>query len=229
MLNAPTALTVTAAPLRQVLQGHGIDFDSLARRAGLDPGLMSRPNACYPHGPHPEALGTGGDRVWRSVLGMKVGAITPPGVFHALGLGIVSSASVTRGAQAGQTLQQHRRAPTAASRWSNMVRWWASRRDRAIRRSCPRRTGWTPWWSALCRLLEQCAGPSAVPAKVIFMRPRAAPARRLSRAAQVPRGVRRGPHRDPVRRGGRRRARCWAATRSWQRRRTDWRSGTSRS
>ena len=30
MLNAPTALAVSAAPLRATLQGYGIDFDALA-------------------------------------------------------------------------------------------------------------------------------------------------------------------------------------------------------
>ena len=175
MLNAPTALAVSAAPLRATLQGYGTDFDALARRAGLDPELMSRPNARY--------LSARIQKLWElaaaecgdPLLGFKVGAITPPGVFHALGLGIVSSTSV---------LAALRRIERYSSIVSTNGRLAVVEHDGLV--ALETRPGdltvmpTTHWVDAmvvaLCRLLEQCAGPSAVPAKVVFMRPRAAPA-----------------------------------------------------
>jgi len=48
MFNGPTALAMTVAPLRDALESTGADFPELARRAGLDPGLLTRTNARYP-------------------------------------------------------------------------------------------------------------------------------------------------------------------------------------
>jgi AraC-like DNA-binding protein len=175
MLNAPTALTVTAAPLRQALQGQGIDFESLARRAGLDPGLMSRPNARYPTARIQRLWELAATACGDPLLGMKVGAATPPGVFHALGLGIVSSASVIAALRRVERYSSivSTNGRLAVVEHGAMVGLESRPGDHTVMPT----THWVDAMVvALCRLLEQCAGPAAVPARVIFMRPRAAPA-----------------------------------------------------
>ena len=175
MLNAPTALAVSTAPLREALLGYGLDFDSLARRAGLDPALMARPNARYPTARIQRlwemAAAASGD----PLLGFKVGAATPPGVFHALGLGIVSSTSVHA---ALKRIERYSGIVSTNGRLvvvehDGLVGLESRPGDLTI---LPTTHCVDAMVVALCRLLEQCAGPAAVPAKVIFMRPRAAPA-----------------------------------------------------
>ena len=175
MLNAPTALAVSTAPLREALLGYRLDFDSLARRAGLDPTLMARPNARYPTARIQRlwemAAAASGD----PLLGFKVGAATPPGVFHALGLGIVSSTSVHA---ALKRIERYSGIVSTNGRLvvvehDGLVGLESRPGDLTI---LPTTHCVDAMVVALCRLLEQCAGPAAVPARVIFMRPRAAPA-----------------------------------------------------
>jgi AraC-like DNA-binding protein len=175
MLNAPTALAVSTAPLRATLQGYGIDFDALARRAGLDPSLLSRPNARYPAARIQRLWEFAAAECGDPLLGFKVGAITPPGVFHALGLGIVSSTSVLAALRRVEryssvvstngrlTVVEHEGTVGLESRPGDMTIMPTTHCVDAM-------------VVALCRLLEQCSGPSAIPARVVFMRPRAAPA-----------------------------------------------------
>jgi AraC-like DNA-binding protein len=175
MLNAPTALAVSTAPLREVLQGNGIDFDLLARRAGLDPTLMSRPNARYSAARIQKLWELAALECDDRLLGFKVGAVTSPGVFHALGLGIVSSTSVLA------ALKRIERYSSVVSTNGRLV---VVEHDAMVGiESRPGDFTILPTTQcvdamvvAVCRLLEQCAGPSAVPARVIFMRPRTAPA-----------------------------------------------------
>ena len=94
MLNKPTVLAMTAAPLREALKQYGVDFDGLARRAGLDPGLLSRPNARYPVTAMQRLWDLAAKSTGDPLLGFRVGECMRPGMLHALGLGIVSSPSV---------------------------------------------------------------------------------------------------------------------------------------
>ena len=174
MLNSPTALAVSTAPLREALQGYGVDFDALARRAGLDPQLMSQPNARYPAARIQKLWGLAAAACGDPLLGFRVGALTRPGVFHALGLGIVSSTSIHA------ALKRVARYSSLVSTNGRLV--LVEHRDTVGLESRPGDLSILPTTHcvdamvvALCRLLEQCAGPSAVPAKVIFMRPRTAP------------------------------------------------------
>jgi AraC-like DNA-binding protein len=48
MLNKPTILAVTLAPMKEALLSYGVDFDALTRQAGIDPGLLARTNARCP-------------------------------------------------------------------------------------------------------------------------------------------------------------------------------------
>jgi AraC-like DNA-binding protein len=174
MLNAPTALALSTAPLRAALQGYGIDFDALARRAGLDPALMSRPNLRYPTARIQKLWELAAAACGDPLLGFKVGALTPPGVFHALGLGIVSSSSVH--AALGR-IERYSSIVSTNGRLivvehGGMVGLESRPGDLTI---LPTTHCVDAMVVALCRLLEQCAGPAAVPAKVIFMRPRTAP------------------------------------------------------
>lgn len=175
MLNAPSALAVSTAPLREVLQGRGVDFDSLARRAGLDPALMSRPNARYSTARIQKLWELAAAECGDSLLGFKVGAVTRPGVFHALGLGIVSSTTLL---DALKRIERYSSIVSTNGRLvvverDGMVGIETRRGDHTI---LPTTHCVDATVVALCRLLEQCAGPSAVPARVIFMRPRTAPA-----------------------------------------------------
>ncbi len=175
MLNKSTALAMTAAPLQEAVQQYGLDFAELARRAGLDPELLGRPNARYP--------AEGLQRLWElsaaasgdPLFGIRVGNLIRPGMFHALGLGIVSSTSALG------SLKRIERYSSVVSTNGRMV--VVGHDGRVGLETRPNETTIMPTTQSvdaivvgLCRLLEQCAGPSAIPAKVVFMRPRAAPA-----------------------------------------------------
>jgi AraC-like DNA-binding protein len=185
MLNAPTALAVSTVPLREALQGYGIDFDPLARRAGLDPALMARPNARYPTASIQKLWELAALECGDSLLGFKVGAVTRPGVFHALGLGIASSTNVLA---ALKRIERYSSIVSTNGRLvvvehDGMVGIESRRGDLTI---LPTTHCVDAMVVALCRLLEQCAGPSAVPARVVFMRPRTAPAKAYRQLLKCP-------------------------------------------
>jgi AraC-like DNA-binding protein len=175
MLNKSSALAMTAAPMKEALQEYGLDFAELARRAGLDPELLARPNARYP--------AAGLQRLWEisaaasgdPLFGFRVGNLIRPGLFHALGLGMVSSTSV---------LGSLERIERYSSVVSTNGRLAVVRRDGMVGlETRPNETTIMPTTECvdaivigLCRVLEQCAGPSAMPTKIVFMRPRVAPA-----------------------------------------------------
>lgn len=174
MLNAPTVLAVTATPLKEALDGYGVDFDALARQAGIDPEVLAAPGARLPSASVQRlwelAAAASGD----PLLGFRVGACMRPGVFHALGLGIVSSTSV-------------RSALERIQRYSSVVstngRFVLLEGDGEVGlETRPTQMTVMPTIHCvdavvvgLCRLLEQCAGPFAVPLRVVLMRPRVAP------------------------------------------------------
>jgi len=165
MLTGPTALTLTVAPLKDALRDSGLDFDALARKAGLDPALLGRSNARYPSGRIQKLWTMATEATGDPLLGLRVGALTRPGNFHALGLGIVSSASV---------LDALRR----IVRYSGVVSTngrFALVEDggHVALEARPTAITVTPVPQlidatvvALCRILALCAGPTATPVRV---------------------------------------------------------------
>jgi AraC-like DNA-binding protein len=175
MLNKPTVLAMTVAPLKEALQSYGLDFAVLARRAGLDPGLLTEPNARYPTAPLQKLWEIAAEESADPVFGFRVGSLVRPGTFHALGLGIVSSTSVLA------ALNRIQRYSSIVSTNGRLVLLQQdglvgleTRADRVT--VMPTIHCVDALVVGLCRILEQCAGPSAMPARVVFMRPRMAPA-----------------------------------------------------
>jgi AraC-like DNA-binding protein len=175
MLNKPTVLAITVAPLQEALQQYGIEFDALAHRAGLDPGLLTEPNARYPAAALQKLWEFSAAQSGDPLFGFRVGNLVRPGTFHALGLGIVSSTSVIA-------------ALNRVQRYSSIVstngRLALLHQDGLVCLEMrPDQLSVMPTIHCvdalvvgLCRILVQCAGPSAAPARVAFIRPRPAPA-----------------------------------------------------
>jgi AraC-like DNA-binding protein len=165
MLNGPTALAMTLVPLRETLPEYGLDFAHFAHLVGIDPDLLSRPNARCPSARV--------QRLWRlaasasgdPLFGLRTGAHMRPGIFHALGLGIVSSTSV---------LAALRRIERYSSIVSTDGRFVLVRREPLVsletRSSDLTVLPGTAYLDAaavaICRILSQCAGPSATPLMV---------------------------------------------------------------
>ena len=166
---------MTVAPLKEALQLYGLDFAVLARRAGLDPGLLTEPNARYPTAPLQKLWEIAAEESADPVFGFRVGSLVRPGTFHALGLGIVSSTSVLA---ALNRIQRYSRIVSTNGRLVLLQQdglvGLETRADRVT--VMPTIHCVDALVVGLCRILEQCAGPSAMPARVVFMRPRMAPA-----------------------------------------------------
>jgi AraC-like DNA-binding protein len=175
MLNKPTVLAMTVAPLKEALQLYGLDFAVLARRAGLDPGLLTEPNARYPTAPLQRLWEIAAEESADPVFGFRVGSLVRPGTFHALGLGIVSSTSVLA---ALNRIQRYSSIVSTNGRLvllqQDALVGLETRADRVT--VMPTIHCVDALVVGLCRILEQCAGPSAMPARVVFVRPRMAPA-----------------------------------------------------
>ena len=175
MLNKPTVLAMTVAPLKEALQLYGLDFAVLARRAGLDPGLLTEPNARYPTAPLQQLWEIAAEESADPVFGFRVGSLVRPGTFHALGLGIVSSTSVLA---ALNRIQRYSSIVSTNGRLALLQQdglvGLETRADKMA--VIPTIHCVDALVVGLCRILEQCAGPSAMPARVVFMRPRMAPA-----------------------------------------------------
>jgi AraC-like DNA-binding protein len=186
MLNGPTALAMTLAPLAETLREHGVDFDELARQAGVDPTQLARPNARYPSARV--------QRLWRlaaqaasndPLLGVRVGSRVRPGTYHALGLGIVSSTSLLA------ALQRIERYSSVISTNGRFV--LVAHGDSTSLETRPHERTVLPdphWFDAmvvgLVRLLELCAGPTAKPALVRMPSRSAAPREALAAALGCP-------------------------------------------
>jgi AraC-like DNA-binding protein len=175
MLNKPTVLAMTVAPLQEALQQYGIDFAALAVRAGLDPGLLTEPNARYPAAALQKLWEFSAAQSGDPLFGFRVGNLVRPGSFHALGLGIVSSTSVLA------ALHRVQRYSSIVSTNGRLVVLHQDgsvglelRSDRMA--VMPTIHCVDALVVGLCRILVQCAGPSAMPVRVVFVRPREAPA-----------------------------------------------------
>ena len=175
MLNKPTVLAMTVAPLREALQQFGHDFDAFARRAGLDPALLMEPNARYPAAALQKLWEISAAESGDPLFGFRVGNLVRPGTFHALGLGIVSSTSVLA------ALNRVQRYSSIVSTNGRLTLLQQEGLMGLVVR--PDQMSVMPTIHCvdalvvgLCRILVQCAGPSAMPVKVVFVRPRQAPA-----------------------------------------------------
>ena len=174
MLNGPTALAMTLAPLKEALPGYGIDFVALARRVGIDPDLLSRANARCPSARVQKLWRLAAAESADPLFGLRAGGFARPGVFHALGLGIVSSTSV---------LAALRRIARYSAIVSTNGRFVLIQQD-GLASLETRRTELTvvpgpAYLDALvvtvCKTLSLCAGPLATPVKVRLPQKRDAP------------------------------------------------------
>jgi AraC-like DNA-binding protein len=156
---------MTLAPLKEVLPLYGIDFNALARRVDIDPDLLARPNARFPSARIQKLWRLAAAEAGDPLFGLRAGQLARPGIFHALGMGIVSSTSV---------LAALRRIERYSSVVSTNGRFVLLLRDDLASLET-RRTELTvvpspQYFDAaivtICRILRLCAGPSAVPLKV---------------------------------------------------------------
>jgi AraC-like DNA-binding protein len=165
MLNTPTALAMTLTPLKEALPGYGMDFAELARVVGIDPQLLSRPDARCPSNRIQKLWRLAAESSGDPQFGLRVGRLVRPGIFHALGLGIVSSTSV---------LSALKRIERYSSLVSTNGRFVLIQRE-GLASLEARRTEHTvepiPEYVdatvvAVCRVLRLCAGPAATPLEV---------------------------------------------------------------
>lgn len=174
MLNKPTTLAITLAPLKEALQSYGVDFGALAREVGLDVELLTRPNARLPAARIQRLWQLAAARVADPLFGIRVGKLARPGIFHAVGLGIVSSTSLLK---ALQRIERYSSVVSTNGRVA-LVRQdpYVSLESRPTEDTfmlAPE--SMEALAVALCRILQQCAGPTATPVTVRLKHQSAAP------------------------------------------------------
>jgi AraC-like DNA-binding protein len=165
MLNNPTALAMTLAPLKEALPEYDLDFAELARQVGIDPEVLLRPDARCPSSRIQRLWRLAAGRAADPLFGLRVGLRARPGIFHALGLGIVSSSSVL---SALKRIQRYSSVVSTNGRFLLVQRaGQASLEARATDHTVvpiPEYLDATA--VALCRVLLLSAGPSATPLEV---------------------------------------------------------------
>ena len=165
MLNNPTALAMTLAPLKEALPEDGLDFAELARQVGIDLEVLLRPDARCPSSRIPRLWRLAAGRAGDPLFGLRVGRHVRPGIFHALGLGIVSSSCVL------SALKRIERYSSVVSTNGRFVLVQQRGRASLEARSTDHTVVPIPEYldataAALCRLLRMCAGPAATPLEV---------------------------------------------------------------
>lgn len=170
MPDSPTTLAVTLVPVQEVLRDYGLDFARLARQAGVDPDLPSQPNA---RGAVPRL-----QKLWHlaskasgdPLFGLRVGQRARPAVFHALGLGIMSSgtllAALRRVERYSRVLSTNGRLVVVES--GSRVRLEGRATANSVR---PSVATFDAFAVLLCRLLKLCAGANGVPLRVCLPHP----------------------------------------------------------
>jgi AraC-like DNA-binding protein len=165
MLHGPTALAATLTPLRDALEGTGVEFDVLAHRVGVDPNLISHPNARIPSLRIHKLWRMAEEATKDPLLGLRAGSLARPGTFHALGLGIVSSTSVLA---ALKRIERYSGIVSTNGRFAlfeqeGFLVLEARPTIKTVQQA-------EPWLDAivvaLCRMLTICAGRVATPVKV---------------------------------------------------------------
>ena len=165
MWNKPTALAMTLAPLKDVLPRYGIDFSALARRAGIDPELLTRPGQRLPSARIQKLWRIAAQESDDPLFGLRAGQLARPGIFHALGLGIVSSTSVLA---ALRRIERYSSVVSTNGRFVLIVD--GPQASLETRRTELTIVPCTQYFDAVvvtvCRILRLCAGPSAIPTLV---------------------------------------------------------------
>lgn len=162
MWNTPTALAMTLAPLKEILPRYGIDFESLARSAEIDLALLARPGQRLPSARIQKMWRLAAHESGDPLFGLRAGQLARPGIFHALGLGIVSSTSVLA---ALRRIERYSSVVSTNGRFvlllDDLIASLETRRTELTIVPC------TQYFDALvvtvCRILRLCAGPSAIP------------------------------------------------------------------
>jgi len=170
MFTVPTVLAVTLTPMREALQEKGVDFAVLARRAGIVPDKLANPNARCSSARVQQLWQLAADSAGDPCFGLTVGRRARPGVFHALGLGILSSTSLLK------ALERMERYSAIVSTNGRFI---LINTDDAVSLET-RPTEFTVAPSshmfdalvvALCRMLELCAGPESTPREIHLPHP----------------------------------------------------------
>jgi len=185
MLNTPTALAMTLAPLKEALPGYGMDFAELARLVGIDPQLLSRPEARCPSSRIQKLWRLAAERSGDPQFGLRVGRLVRPGIFHALGLGIVSSTSVLA---ALKRIERYSSVVSTNGRFvlvqhEGLASLEARRTEHSVA-PVPEYVDATV--VAVCRVLRLCAGPAATPLEVRLPDRRNAPSTAYREALGCP-------------------------------------------
>jgi AraC-like DNA-binding protein len=158
-------MAMTLAPLQEVLPHYGLDFAALARRVGIDPTLLSRPNARCPSARIQKLWRLAAAEADDPLFGLRAGQLARPGIFHALGMGIVSSTSVLA---ALRRIERYSSVVSTNGRFVLLVQDDLARLE--TRRTAVTVVPSPQYFDAaivtICRVLRLCAGPSAVPLKV---------------------------------------------------------------
>ncbi|MBK7902758.1 MAG: AraC family transcriptional regulator [Proteobacteria bacterium] len=156
---------MTLAPLKDVLPQYGIDFSALARRAGIDPELLTRPGQRLPSARIQKLRRIAAQESNDPLFGLRAGQLARPGIFHALGLGIVSSTSVLA---ALRRIVRYSSVVSTNGRFVLIVEGpqanLETRRTEQTIVPCERYFGAVV--VTICRILRLCAGPSAIPTLV---------------------------------------------------------------
>lgn len=170
MRDAPTVLAVSLVPIQAALDEYGIDFRALARRAGVDPDLAARPNARHASTRMQKLWVLAAQESGDPLFGLRVGSHARPAMFHALGLGIMSSSSIV------EALRRIERYSGVLSTNGRLV--VVERGDLVCLEARPAPGSFRPTPEtfdalivALCRLLVVFAGPAAVPSNVRLPHP----------------------------------------------------------
>lgn len=165
MLNNPTALAMTLAPLREALPTYGLDFGELARTVGIDPAVVLRPDVRVPSSRIQKLWRLAVERSGDPLFGLRVGRHVRPGIFHAVGLGIVSSSSVLA---ALKRIERYSSVVSTNGRFvliehGGLATLEARSADHTV---VPIPEFLDATAVAICRVLRLCAGPAATPLEV---------------------------------------------------------------
>ncbi|HEX7374916.1 MAG TPA: AraC family transcriptional regulator ligand-binding domain-containing protein, partial [Steroidobacteraceae bacterium] len=172
MPDSPTTLAVTLVPMQEVLNEYGLDFRALARRAGVDPDLPTRPNARGSVHRLQKLWQLASRESGDPLFGLRVGQHARPAVFHALGLGVMSSdtllAALRRVERYSRLLSTNGRLVVLED--DECIRLEGRPTEHSI---APSIATFDAFAVLLCRLLKLCAGAPGIPRRVLL--PHAAP------------------------------------------------------
>lgn len=162
MINEPTVLAVTVTAMKEALDERGIELDGLARRVGIDLALLRRPGARFPVARMRRLWLLAFELTGDALFGLHVGQRVRPGMFHALGLGIVTSPTLL------DALRRVERYSSIVSTNGRAVVVHANGVTRLEVQATPRTIRQTAYgldalMMSLARMLQLCAGTDYAP------------------------------------------------------------------